>query len=239
MLGPLLGRVLRTVVINPARFTRPADVAAMADAVTSFDEQRARRLAERFVQDGTWNVPTLVRELSTFRCDTTDLADAEELRYVGPRVLASWRRAARRFATFPEQTRQAFSSAYDLLGRLTALFDGVGARMLAGSDVCGAVWLVPGVSLHREFDELARAGLPALRVLQMATSEAADFLGATEDFGAVAAGRAADLVLLGADPRESVTALHDLRGVVRAGHYHDDAALAAIRDRVAANRSAG
>jgi hypothetical protein len=35
--------------------------------------------------------------------------------------------------------------------------------VLAGSDSGGAAWEVPGLALHQEFDELARAGLSPLR----------------------------------------------------------------------------
>lgn len=55
--------------------------------------------------------------------------------------------------------------------------------MLTGSDVYEAGWLVPGFSLHHEFDKLARAGLSPLRVLQMATSDASDYLGKREEVG--------------------------------------------------------
>ena len=70
--------------------------------------------------------------------------------------------------------------------------------MLAGSDSGGAAWEVPGIALHQEFDELAKAGLPPLRILQMTTWDAADFLGATDVMGTVDAGKHADLVLLDA-----------------------------------------
>ncbi len=57
--------------------------------------------------------------------------------------------------------------------------------MLAGSDTVGAAWVVLGFSLHREFHELARAGLSPLRILQMTTLDAAEFLGTTATMGIV------------------------------------------------------
>jgi len=110
--------------------------------------------------------------------------------------------------------------------------------MLAGSDSGGAAWEVPGLALHQEFDELARAGLPPLRVLQMTTWDAAEFLGATDVMGSVAAGKHADLVLLDANPLESADHLHRIRGVVRGGRYLGPAGLDALKEKVAATRSA-
>jgi imidazolonepropionase-like amidohydrolase len=78
---------------------------------------------------------------------------------------------------------------------------------------------VPGYSLHQEFDELARAGLSPLRVLQTVTLDAAEFLGRTSTLGTVELGKRADLVLLEANPLENVEHLHAIVGVVRAGRY--------------------
>jgi imidazolonepropionase-like amidohydrolase len=56
--------------------------------------------------------------------------------------------------------------------------------------------------------------------------------------GSVAAGKHADLVLLGADPLESAGHLHQVRGVVRGGRYLGPAELDALKEKVAATRSA-
>jgi imidazolonepropionase-like amidohydrolase len=56
--------------------------------------------------------------------------------------------------------------------------------------------------------------------------------------GSVAAGKHADLVLLGADPLESAGRLHQVRGVVRGGRYLGPAELDALKEKVAATRSA-
>ena len=90
------------------------------------------------------------------------------------------------------------------------------ARYKAGSDSGGAAWEVPGLALHQEFDELARAGLSPLRVLQLTTSNAAEFLDAAAVMGSVDAGKHADLVLLEANPLESVDHLHRISGEVLA-----------------------
>jgi imidazolonepropionase-like amidohydrolase len=71
-------------------------------------------------------------------------------------------------------------------------------------------------------------------VLQLTTWNAAEFLGATDVMGTVAAGRHADLVLLEANPLESVAHLHQIGGVVRGGRYLGPADLDALREKVAA-----
>ena len=77
---------------------------------------------------------------------------------------------------FPASARQTFRAAYDVMLNLTKVLDEAGVPMLAGSDSGGAAWEVPGLALHQEFDELARAGLSPLRVLQMTMWNAAEFM---------------------------------------------------------------
>jgi imidazolonepropionase-like amidohydrolase len=90
------------------------------------------------------------------------------------------------------------------------------------------VWVVAGSSLHREFDELAGAGLTPLKVLQSTTRDAATFLG-DDGRGEVAVGKVADLVLLDGDPTVDVAHLHRVSGVVRAGRHLSSDALAALK----------
>ena len=59
---------------------------------------------------------------------------------------------------------------------------------MAGTDGKGDV---PGQALQQEFAGPAKAGLPPLRILQMATIEPARFLGRTQSMGGIAPARRA------------------------------------------------
>jgi imidazolonepropionase-like amidohydrolase len=156
---------------------------------------------------------------------------------MAPSSLRTWQKAAAKFARFPAESRQTFRAVYATMAHLARLLDAAGVRMLAGSDSGGAAWEVPGVALHQEFDELARAGLPPLRILQMTTWHAAEFLGATDVMGTVEPGKHADLVLLDANPVESASHLHRIAGVIRSTQHYGPAELDAIKANVAASRS--
>jgi hypothetical protein len=170
-------------------------------------------------------------------CDDPAFRREPGLRYVAPSVLQGWSKAAKKFSGFPASARQTFRAVYGVLLNLTKVLDEAGVPMLAGSDSGGAAWDIPGLALHQEFDELARAGLSPLRVLQMTTWNAAEFMNATDVMGSVAAGKHADLVLLDANPVESVDHLHRICGVVRGGRYLGPADLDALKEKVAATRS--
>lgn len=93
-----------------------------------------------------------------------------------------------------------------------------GVTLLVGSDGAGSVGCVPGASTLTEMKLLVEAGIPAADVLLGATSRAAQWLdGPHADFGTVAVGQRADLVLVRGDPLADISAAGDIAAVVKAG----------------------
>ena len=90
-----------------------------------------------------------------------------------------------------------------------------GVPVLAGSDG-GNPATFHGVSLIRELELLAQAGMPLNEVLRSATSRAADRLGESS-LGRITAGAVADMVVLGADPTERVDAYRTVASVYLGG----------------------
>lgn len=98
-----------------------------------------------------------------------------------------------------------------------ALHD-AGAGLLVGTD-SGIGITVPGASIHAELAEFTRAGLSPYQALSGATSQAADFLGASGEFGVVQAGARADLILLEDNPLLDLEALRRPVGVMVRGQW--------------------
>ncbi len=73
-----------------------------------------------------------------------------------------------------------------------------------------------GEIAHIEMEHYERAGIAPLRILRMATSEAAEHLGAN-DLGAVAPGKLADLILVDGNPEAHISALRNVSTVVKNG----------------------
>ena len=118
------------------------------------------------------------------------------------------------------------------------IFSDGGVSMAAGTDATARPGSSPASPLHHEFEELARAGLPALRILQLTTLNAAQFLDTTDTMGTVEAGKLADLVLLHANPADDAANLHQVDAVVRDGRHDSTAALACLEDRVRSDHPA-
>ena len=92
-----------------------------------------------------------------------------------------------------------------------------GVTLYAGSDPQSGVF--PGAGLHRELRQLEAAGLTPVEVIRAATLGPARFLAKSDDpdFGQVAPGKRADLLLVAGDPTQDLAALSKIREVIARG----------------------
>jgi imidazolonepropionase-like amidohydrolase len=113
-----------------------------------------------------------------------------------------------------------------------------GVRLMAGTGAILYPFCFPGFSLHDELELLVEAGLTPLEALQCATRNPAEYLG-EPDRGVIAAGAAADLVLLDADPLEEIGNVRRIDSVVTGGIHIPrgglDAMLREVRSLVSAS----
>jgi imidazolonepropionase-like amidohydrolase len=92
-----------------------------------------------------------------------------------------------------------------------------GVTILAGSDAQSGVFAGPG--LHRELANLVRAGFTPAEAIRAATLDPARFLCDCDapEFGDVAVGQRADLLLVEGDPTADIAAVSRIREVLLGG----------------------
>ena len=82
---------------------------------------------------------------------------------------------------------------------------------------------VPGFALHRELKVMADAGMSNYEILKSGTVTVGEYvashLGRDGNFGTIAAGQRADLVLLGSNPLDDLANLFDRVGVMVRGRW--------------------
>ncbi len=110
------------------------------------------------------------------------------------------------------------------LGNLKRLFD-AGVTIGTGTDAGNPV-TPHGPSLHVELQLLVDAGLSPVDALRAATSNAARILGVGDEFGSLAAGCVADVVIVDGDPTRDIGATRRVREVIKSGVVIDRAKLA-------------
>jgi len=93
----------------------------------------------------------------------------------------------------------------EMVGRLYR----AGVPLVAGTDA------MPGFLYDRELELYRQAGIPAAEVLRIATLGAARVMGLDASSGSIEAGKQADLVLLGDNPLEDISAVRRPRLVIK------------------------
>jgi len=75
----------------------------------------------------------------------------------------------------------------------------MGGLLLAGSDPTGSGRVIAGYSNHREIELLAEAGFTPEQAIKICTLNGAIYLNRQNEIGTIAAGKNADMVLIGGD----------------------------------------
>lgn len=230
------GAIGRTLIANPTFFrlkTDPQSLQRIGKLIASFVPKKAQKLAAACVENGTWQCPTLIRNETMQFGDDPRFTDSTDLRFVPMSQRKFWTGTAQQYAALlTPADRDTLKRLKELSLRLVKIFDENGTPMMTGSDYGGG-WVIPGISLHQEFDLLADAGMSPMRVLQMTTLDCARFLNREATMGTVAVGKEANLVLLNANPLDSVQNLHGIHAVIRDGRFYSAEALDQLKARVA------
>ena len=95
-----------------------------------------------------------------------------------------------------------------------------GVPIVAGTDQA-----VPGHSLHREIELYVQAGFTPMEAIQSATIVPARAMGVDKEVGTIEAGKRADVVILSANPLESIRNIRTVEFVVTNGVMYNCAEL--------------
>ncbi|GAA0975723.1 amidohydrolase family protein [Nocardiopsis tropica] len=189
------------------------------ESVNSYDSAAAASVFGRLAANDVALCPTLVMHEKVDLPERAGLEDPR-LRYLPPYMREMWKYVLEQVYT---RGRSAAEGALrrDLFERrreTVVAMDAAGVRLLAGTDPL-TPGVLPGFGLHDELELLVRSGLSPARVLRIATLEAARFLGREQWSGTVREGRAADLVVLDADPLADIRNTTRIHAVVVAGRF--------------------
>lgn len=125
----------------------------------------------------------------------------------------------RRFLTgglqVPEGKDDLYRASFVQTLALTKRLYDAGIRIVAGTDG------MAGFSLARELELYENAGIPAPKVLQIATLGAAQVAGRDRDLGSITAGKLADLVIIDGDPAANVYDLRKPVTVIKGGVIYE------------------
>jgi imidazolonepropionase-like amidohydrolase len=253
---PVAGHVPRAIGIDAAlagglrSIEHLADYASAIEADTSpfkgkghwskrylsapIDNERLATLAEKHAKAGAWSVPTLIQPLrELLRADEIkNRLASDEVHYIPASGRKQWQEMATRIASRMDNEDWALvADAARNRGLVVKAFHSASVAIAAGTDTPNP-FVVPGFSLHDELGLLVETGLSPGEALAASTREAARLMSST-DWGTIAAGRSADLVLLQANPLDAIANTRRVEGVMLRGRWVSGEDRRGILDAIA------
>jgi len=204
-------------------------------ALETYDQQKAATLFALLKANHTWMCPTLTAQRNSTFFDDPSIAGDPRLKYMS----AGGRSWSNEEKDGLSKTRSREDSAvwkrfYQKYLETVSAMRRAGVEFLAGTTTREPLFHIPGFSLHDELALFVQAGFTPLEALQTATLNPARFLGRERDFGTVAPGKIADLVLLDANPLEDISNTRKIEAVVYRGKLYPRASLDAMLARIEA-----
>jgi imidazolonepropionase-like amidohydrolase len=222
-----LDGVLEAAVPDSTGVRMQSGSVSFAEFVNGVDPGRFASLAQEMKAARVWSVPTiLVWENLYSQAETPEtMGERQELKYWPRQAVANYVNNKRN--SVAQQRQQGITpelaAKYLALRRqaLKAVAD-AGAPLLMGTD-SPQLFMVPGFSVHRELAIIATAGVTPYQMYESGAKNVARYVAERlkQDgrFGTVAVGNRADLVLLDANPLESVANLTRRAGVMVRGRW--------------------
>jgi len=202
--------------------------------LTTYKQQRCDAAIRLLAQNTVWQVPTLAWQRGGTFLDQLDWKHQPLDQYVP----AYWREVTwKRFndEMMPDLQRDSLASRQEYFTRnlkMVGTMHRAGVPFLAGTDAAPGIYIMPGFSLHDELANFVEAGFTPMESLQTATSNAAKFLGMEDALGSIEAGKAADMILVNANPLDDIHNTRKIEAVFVEGRLLDRKALDQILQQV-------
>ena len=200
--------------------------------VDRHDPAKARQILGTMRDHGVFYVPTHLTRWSDANADQAVVRDDPALRYLHPLMKMQWQEDLDELiqrAPTPAD-RQAYRDFYRKGLALTRQAHAAGVKIMVGTD-----YIVAGLDVHRELEQLVLAGLTPPQALQTAIITPADYANAALRFGDVAPQKIADLVLLTRNPLVDIRNTQAIEVVLFNGNVYGPAAIDRIKRRVRSN----
>lgn len=213
-----------------------AEAQAQLDA--GFDAKTAMASYANLRDHNVFVTPTLNIERTLAFLDSEDHTQDPFLAYIGPGLRKTYQWRVDRAAKATPDQIAARHREYEQTAAVLPLLQKAGVTIMAGTD---AGFLnsfdYPGLGLHQELALYVRNGLTPAQALSAATRAGPAWFGLLDRYGAVEAGKQADLTLLDRNPLEDIAATQAVNTVILRGVVEDRAALdrrlAEAREKVA------
>ncbi|HJR05987.1 MAG TPA: amidohydrolase family protein [Pyrinomonadaceae bacterium] len=156
-----------------------------------------------------------------------------EMKYLAPWVYESWGVDVNPYKRNLGTQGAALNKSLAFQKKLAKELHRVGVRIMTGTDAMNP-GVVPGFSEHEELRQLIDIGFTPFEAIRAATRYPAEFLTKTGEFGTVAVGKRADLLLIDGNPLQDISRISRPLGVMARGRWMPQAELQRMLEGVPA-----
>jgi len=189
------------------------------------DDAKAEELIQILVDEEVNLVPNIINDAPGYPADWPQMQDVYHELFSNPAVLSYYQPAflnrlrMTRANTATSELREQRMVGYQNLLRFYRDLDAAGGKVLIGGDTNGSK--VPGSIVHEEMAIFREAGIPAMHIIQGATSWVAEAMRVDDWIGTVAPDKVADILIVNADPLADVRNLRQIDSVIQNGRVLD------------------
>jgi imidazolonepropionase-like amidohydrolase len=202
---------------TPARFIEPGKRGAALD----LDSPQVNDFIALLKTHHTVIDPTMAIWEATFVDRPGQVAVADHVMFdrLPVQVQRGSKTASQALDASDPATDKLYRASYANMVRMVKKLYDSGVQLVAGTDQND------GYALDRELEIYNLAGIPAARVLRMATLEAAQVMHEDKDFGSIAPGKVADVILVRGNPAANISDIWHVETVVKNGTVYRPAEL--------------
>lgn len=197
----------------------PNSLARRAMLQRTFNEKKLTDGIKALKQYDSYVCPTMTVNRGIAYINDTSFTNDPRKVYLVPMMKNMWDpKNDFRLRTAGPEFFQSQQADYALKKKVVTALHKAGIPILAGTDTPNP-YCFPGFSLHDELVIFTECGLSPAEALRTATLNPARYFGIEKETGSVATGKAADLVILKANPLEQISNTRQISAVVLKGKF--------------------
>jgi len=189
--------------------------------LNNFDTTAARQVFKQLAKNGTAVVPTISIHRTIAYLDQDDHKNDPYLSYIGKGLQRTYAWRVERAAKDNAEAIAYRHSLAEAAAGLLPLLQKAGVTLIAGTDA-GYLnsFVYPGLALHKELELMVKYGLTPQQALAASVINGPVFFGKQKEYGAVSAGKRAELLLLNDNPLQNIAASQSIFSLVHDGRLY-------------------
>ena len=183
-------------------------------SINDLDSMKIDNVIDVIIKNDVWQIPTLIL-YKNFANKTFKNSDyLPFLNLLPGQKKEEW---IKKINTIDSEINQQVVDYTVWSKKMVGYMHDKGISFMAGTDT-PIGFLIPGLSLHQEIQELHESGLSELEAIQAATINPAKYFNLENSLGRIKPGFIADLIILDKNPLENISNTKSIQAVIKEGN---------------------